>query len=194
MPESNKSVLFAAVFAVIFVALAVVVWEGFMVWQLLFGIQKDYDKISVVTATTKKQADDDTFLLVVDYDQTLTGLIEMGDYGSARSDQLTEKNFPSKGGEVGKKKLLFKIFHSDGFVKGEDVIVRMENDGYRPASLKELLAVGAAKKDLPPRLVALGSVWFVFERNNPRVPVIQGNDLGKGDFRSVFPINAEFGY
>jgi hypothetical protein len=103
--------------------------------------------------------------LVVDYTKTVEQMIAAGDY-NAPNTSITGKNFPIPKELLGKKVslpytayTLFRFVNRN--VSAEDVILAMDEDGYRPATLAELLALGASQPDLQKRfpIVALGSAW-----------------------------------
>ena len=72
------------------------------------------------------------------------------------------------------------LFHFGREIKSEAAISEMDKDGYRPATIKELLALGASYPELQKHfpVVALGSVW-----RNPdghlQVPCLDWHGAGR---------------
>ena len=123
------------------------------------------------------------FNLVVDYDLTLEEAIKAGCYNDVDSKYITEANFPKTKEESGKRKVCFNLYRFDKRMMSEEVVEEMSRDGYRPAGLRELLALGQRKlklqKDLP--IIALGAV-SVKDQNNVSLWIdsllLASDDLG----------------
>jgi len=101
--------------------------------------------------------------LVVDYTKTVEQAIADGKYDWKNGD-VTAKNFPISPEMVGKKvEVATKLFHFNRDISSEDVISEMDKDGYRPATLMELLVLGCLFPELQRQfpIVALGSVWRI---------------------------------
>jgi len=101
-------------------------------------------------------------VLLMDYDRTtLRDLITAGRYDVV-NDDITEENFPAGKDEQGKKKVVFQLFHFDRVVESDYAIAEMDKDGYRPATLRELLVFGIAIPALHRQfpIIALDSVWI----------------------------------
>ena len=75
------------------------------------------------------------------------------------NDDITEKNFPELVPADYTKE--FKLFYFDRKMSSEDAIKEMDKDGFRPATINELLAIGEAQPELQKQfpIVALGSLW-----------------------------------
>ncbi len=99
-----------------------------------------------------------TFQVLVDYGKTLQEMIEEGKYDWV-NDNITQENFPLQG--KGKEDLQIELFHFGRAVTSKEAIEEMEKAGFRPATLPELLALGAKHPDLQKDflIVALGSRW-----------------------------------
>ena len=118
-----------------------------------------------------------TYTVTVDYSKSVTELVKEGKYDWA-NDDITADHFPSK--EKGTKRIKIALFKFDHDISGEDVIRKM-GKGFRPASLKEILSLGAQYPDLQRKdwIVALGSTWrgsygYVY------VPCLNGGGGGRG--------------
>jgi hypothetical protein len=99
--------------------------------------------------------------LTVDYGQTLEQMIANSKY-DWHNNNITEKNFPMPTELVDKKiVVLAKLFHFNRVISSEDTIAEMNKDGYRPATLVEILALGKTQLSLQRQfpVIALGSVW-----------------------------------
>ncbi len=100
------------------------------------------------------------FNLIIDYSRSLKEMILAGSYDWSDSDVLKENFIPK--GLVGKKvDVDAKIFYFNKTVKNRDIFIAMEKEGYRPANLFELLALGEAKPDLQKKfgIFALHPIW-----------------------------------
>lgn len=99
-------------------------------------------------------------ILIVDYTKTIEQVIA-GNYDWKNND-ITTKNFPISTEMIGKKvEVSTKLFDFNKDISSEDVISEMDKDGYRPATLMELLVLGCLLSELQRQfpIVALGSVW-----------------------------------
>lgn len=92
---------------------------------------------------------------LVKYGRTLKQLVKTYDWAN---DDITDENFPSK--EEGNKDVEFGLFHFNRDISSEDAIAGMKAEGYRPATIKELLSFGEKnpKLQLEYPIVGLGSV------------------------------------
>ena len=112
------------------------------------------DGIAQVIISKSRQ----TFRVAVDYTQTLKQMISAGKYDWVNGD-ITQDHFPIKGN--GKKEEEVVLFHFDKVMTSEQAITEMDKTGFRPATIEELLALGAQQPELQKQfpIVALGSVW-----------------------------------
>jgi len=88
---------------------------------------------------------------------TLKSLIEAGRYDWVNTD-ITEDNFPMpEGFTLGTEP---KLFHFNRSISSEKAIEEMVRDGYRPATIFDLLGFGAKNPELQRQfpIVAFGSV------------------------------------
>ncbi len=99
-----------------------------------------------------------TFKVLVDYAKTLKEMIREGKYNWVDSN-ITQENFRTQ--EKGTQEIEIQLFHFGRVVGSEEVLEEMEREGFRPATLPELLALGAADRELQKEfpIVALGSRW-----------------------------------
>lgn len=99
--------------------------------------------------------------ITVNYNQTVQQLIRAGKYSS--SEGITDANFPSDEEGTARLEIFLLSFDSDNRVSSEGAIKAMKKQGLRPATLKELLALGAAYPypDLQRvnSIIAFGSTW-----------------------------------
>lgn len=98
--------------------------------------------------------------LIVDYVRSLKDVITAGRYDFV-NENITEENFPAHGHEQDKKEASFKLFHFNCDIESEEAIAEMDKQGFRPASLRELVSFGEVNPDLQRQfpIVALFSVW-----------------------------------
>ena len=96
---------------------------------------------------------------IVNYDQSVEEAVKAGKYDGSSND-ITSGNFPSE--EVGIKEVSIELVHFGRGMKPDEVLSELNKLSLRPATLKELLALGEKHTDLQKeefRIVALGSVW-----------------------------------
>ncbi len=98
------------------------------------------------------------FQILVNYAQTLDQMIKTGEYDWVNST-ITQKNFPIEG--EGQVELIPELLHLGRDASTDEVLAGIDKQGYRPATLPELLAFGARypdkQREFP--IVALGSFW-----------------------------------
>ena len=94
---------------------------------------------------------------VVNYDRTIADSLKAGKYDWTNCN-ITDANFPST--EVGQKEVKFGLFHLNNAMKSGDVIAQLEQEGFRPVTLKELLVYGEKYPNVQRKfpIIALGSV------------------------------------
>ena len=118
-----------------------------------------------------------TIVLTVNYSQNVEKMIANGNYNWQNSD-ITEKHFPLPAELIGKKvEISTKLYHCSKNISSKNAIAEMDKDGYRPATLAELLVLGETKPELQRQapIIALGSVWRK-ANDNRNVPYLDGND------------------
>ncbi|KKQ55319.1 MAG: hypothetical protein US74_C0035G0012 [Parcubacteria group bacterium GW2011_GWA2_38_13] len=113
-----------------------------------------------------------TFSLMVDYDRPYEDGIAACNFRGVNLDFSDDLWY----GEVrflenhyltgrGKKEVFFRYFYFGRWISSMKVIAEMENEGYRPAVLKELLAVVEQRQEFressKAELLALGTDWPV---------------------------------
>lgn len=94
----------------------------------------------------------------IDYSDTFEQRLAAGRYDWKNSD-ITEKHFPVKG--EGQIQVDLELAHYGKSLSTEAILAAIEAQGYRPATIEELLAFGATypefQREFP--IVALDSVW-----------------------------------
>jgi hypothetical protein len=119
--------------------------------------------------------------LTVDFNRPLSEMIEAGRYDWVdENENIIRDNFPPGG--QGRHELEPKLYHFNREISSEDAIKEMKADGFRPAVLEELLALGEAQPDLQKQfsIIALGSVWQSSGSHWKNVPVLFVCDVGRG--------------
>ncbi|MBI4993860.1 hypothetical protein HZC33_02815 [Candidatus Wolfebacteria bacterium] len=98
------------------------------------------------------------FPLSVNYNRSIEDSIKVGKYDSVNSD-IASEHFQSN--ETGEKKVAIELFHFNKEMDTNEALVELDKQGYRPITLKELLALGEEHPNLQREfpIVALGSVW-----------------------------------
>jgi hypothetical protein len=90
--------------------------------------------------------------------RSLDKMIEDGEYDWVNPN-ITADHFPIR--EKVRSEFSVVLFHFNRPVGSEDVIAEMNKDGYRPAAIEELLALGESQPNLQKKfpIVALGTIW-----------------------------------
>ena len=118
-------------------------------------------------------------VLSVDYALKLIDAITAAAF-DWKNDDIVEKNFPNQAHETGEQNIQVKLYHFGKDMSSEDVVSAMDKDGFRPATLRELLAYAVKNPDEQRKysIVGLGSVW---SRGDGRgVPCLSLSGRGRG--------------
>lgn len=115
------------------------------------------------------------FQLVVDYDRSLKDSIRAGHYDWI-GPSITGNHFPIGNEERGQREISLRLFHFDQDIELPDAIQEMGKKGWRPATIRTLLALGEANPELQQQfpIIALGSVW-VGPDNCSYIPILNGD-------------------
>lgn len=111
----------------------------------------------------------DEFTLTIDYNKTLEEMVAAGNY-DVISDFITFEHFPIPIDMIGRTIRAYpRLFYFSVNTKSNDAIKVMAQAGYRPATLAELLALGAADPNAQTKFTihALGSIWRSGSKKNP---------------------------
>lgn len=114
---------------------------------------------SAYQKTTNDIVNFHSYSVIVNYDLTVEQLIKAGGKFNWVNDNITSSHFPSS--EKGIAEVLIYLANFTRLIRSGDVIKELDRQGLRPATLKELLALGVARPDLQriDPIVALGSKW-----------------------------------
>jgi len=117
--------------------------------------EKILDEIAKLIVGASRQS----FKVLVDYTKTLAEMIRAGSYDCEGFD-INSENFKVVG--QGQQEVEVVLFHFNRETNTEDILLKMERAGYRPARIEELLALGAKHPNLQRQfsIVAFGSVWW----------------------------------
>lgn len=135
-----------------------------------------WEKIATVVVEACKKAKE-AFTFVVDYGRSISESVKAGRYDYANSD-VTDEHFTAEEYEKGKKEQSFKLYCFDGKETESDwVIAQMDKDGFRPATVRELLAFGEKNPELQRQfpIIALRQSW-VYRNGNRSVACLAGCD------------------
>jgi hypothetical protein len=104
----------------------------------------------------------------------LTDLITAGEYDWVHQD-ITEKNFPMPPNFV--LGVEPKLFHFNRKISSENAIKEMEKEGYRPATIWDLLDYGVKNPEMQRQfpITALGSITMTGDRRKGRA-ALRGSD------------------
>jgi len=96
--------------------------------------------------------------VTIDHDQTLEQMIAAGRYDWKNGD-INAKHFPLTG--TGRVEVTLELIHLNRVINTNDALKEIDQRGYRPATIAELLALGASQPELQRQfpIIALGSVW-----------------------------------
>ena len=99
-----------------------------------------------------------TYPVTIDYADTFEQRLASGRYDWKNSD-INKKNFPVKG--EGTVDRILELAHYAKDMSTDAVLAAIDAQGYRPATIEDLLAFGAKYPELQREfpIVALGSVW-----------------------------------
>jgi len=98
------------------------------------------------------------FLVSIDYGKSIEEMVSSGRYDWA-NDAINSRNFQIVGS--GTAQVVPELVYLNKVVTSEEVLVHMEANGLRPATLAELLAFGATYPEIQRQypVVCLGSLW-----------------------------------
>jgi len=115
--------------------------------------------------------------IIVDYSLTLEQMIALGQY-DWKNDDITSARFLVKG--EGKNEVVAEIVKYESGMSSEAVLADLDKKGFRPATIEELLAFGAAFLELQRKfpIVALGSVASI--GGYRYVAYLHGSDSRRG--------------
>lgn len=118
------------------------------------------------------------FSVTVDYGQTVEQMVEAGHY-DWKNGEVNSRNFRVNNRRSGTMEI--RAIHYDRFFSSDYAIKEMDNMGFRPAELPELLAVGAEhpNKQKENTVVALGSL-LKDPNGRQYVPVLSSVGNGRG--------------
>jgi hypothetical protein len=110
----------------------------------------------------------------------LAKMIEAGNF-DWRDDDVNPLNFPDLEEEKNLNKVIrlkAKIFNFEKAISSENILEELDREGYRPATLVELLALAKVDPGLQERftIVSLGSTWtnIIDSRRAPCIRVYRG--------------------
>ncbi len=100
------------------------------------------------------------FQLSVNYMRPLSKAIALGRF-NGYNDDITSERFPPNTNECGVEFATMRLFSFGRYVSSDDAVAAMTEEGFRPATLRELLSFAAQfpEEQLANPIVALGSVW-----------------------------------
>lgn len=103
--------------------------------------------------------DGNSFTVTIDYNQTLEQMIATGRYDWKDGD-INVKHFPLIGS--GRFEIALELIHFNRVINTSDALKEIDQRGYCPGTIAELLALGAAQPELQQQfpIIALDSVWL----------------------------------
>lgn len=117
------------------------------------------------------------FPVTINLDMSLADMIKAGDYGWVNENIMAE-HFPVEG--EGEYSVELEYYRFDRAVRGAEAIKLLDEAGFRPATLAELLVFGATHPEEQRKfpIVAVGSSWRVRD-SNLYVPCLCGHSGGR---------------
>lgn len=118
-----------------------------------------------------------SYPMSINYDRSVEDGIKAGNY-DWKNDDITSEHFPSQ--ETGTKEATVELFHYGKDMDTDEILTDLDKQGYREATLKELLALGEKYPNLQREfpIIALGSIWqlrdgyrycsYLFRRSSKR--------------------------
>jgi len=146
---------------------------------VLPAIPTDSDANTMIRQSDQDGLNDEE--LLVDYDKSLDDEIRSAKYSfpNRALSPINEENFPQSKEGHGKKRLVVRVFNFPGrkVIHSHEAIREMAQEGYRPATLRELMVFSEARPKFKEeyKLVALGSVWDDTAFDSLIVPVVSRN-------------------
>jgi len=118
-----------------------------------------------------------SYSITVNYDLSVEQLIQASMF-SWFNDSVVSRHFPSS--EKGVAEILVFLVNFNRDISSKDVIRELDRQGFRPATLKELLALSIAHPDLQRNncIVAFGSIWCD-SGGGVFVPYLYGGESGR---------------
>lgn len=103
-----------------------------------------------------------SYMVPVNYDQAVENLVKNGKYDDVHRD-ITSKHFPSN--EKGQVEVPIYLVNFNHEISSEGALRELDRQDLRPATLKELLALGSQNLNLQGKnwIAALGSTWRLLE-------------------------------
>ena len=121
---------------------------------------------------------DGTYIVTVNYDQSLADMITAGKYDYWMIGDINEMSFPIQKKGTGTSETVITLFHFNKWMSTDAVLAELDKHGFRAATLPELLALGAYQPELQRQylIVALGSVCRILGyRNVARLDILAGS-------------------
>jgi hypothetical protein len=126
-----------------------------------------------------KAANDQTQTIVnvaVDYSRSLTKMIEDGRYNEVHKD-ITPRNFRLSA--TGFWQIELKLVQFQYPVAPLEAVVLMKKQGYRPATIEEILALGSQHPGLQRRIPIVGLGSARVAENRRYVPCLGGSESAR---------------
>ncbi len=115
-----------------------------------------------------------TFSVTLDYRRSLAEMIQAGHYDWV-SPEITADHFSVSGEGCHQRTIALLNFNRQ--LTSEQIIAKLDEEGFRPAKIEELLALGEAQPQLQKKftIIALGSCWVDLS-GEQLVPCLHGDD------------------
>lgn len=119
-----------------------------------------------------------TYKVMMNYGRSIKDSVKAGKYDWV-NDGITDKNFPQTENDKTDGEKEMALFHFNRYISSEDAIAGMKAEGYRPATMRELLGFGEHNPELQREfpIVALGSVAELF--GDRHVGCLDRDDAGR---------------
>lgn len=130
---------------------------------MIIDLASEYSKSKAIVGDSVSHFISSTHKLTVNYDRSIADSVKSGNYDLV-DNNITNQNSSSI--ETGAKGLDMALFHFKRGFSSNSAISEMAKVGYRPATMKELLAFGEKNPELQRKfpIVELGSVTWLGDR------------------------------
>ena len=108
--------------------------------------------------------------ITIDYELSLSDAIKSGNYEDI-NPHIISTDFPENKIENGKKEVIVKLFTFDKEVESQEAIQDMDEQGYRPATFRELMAFGEVNPEVQ-RYFPINALGTIVNHPKNNIPAV----------------------